>query len=274
MNYAFDQDSVAIFSGLEIGKVYSFIAMPGHLVTTRSTTGQELLSPILIVADGFGTGTPGIANALRRQRQDRGDDGGDLNCLGETTFFAFSQRNHVTGDGTMPMLSYYHRPRPLGDDNSVCPAGGEVVLSGVITVTVSGEEEADRGDWRLIVLERDASEILDVGQDADGAAKLTVGQQMQSEVNFIGDRDWFTFDAQGGKTYRIDVRDVLGGDAQLRLRNAEDACQLAEADVNGLDLGETLIWQAPGDATVAIEVRAFADAFQFRYVVGVDEDTP
>ena len=147
-------------------------------------------------------------------------------------------------------------------------------MSGVITVTVSGEEEADRGDWRLIVLERDASEILDVGQDADDAAKLTVGQQMQSEVNFIGDRDWFTFDAQGGKTYRIDVRDVLGGDAQLRLRNAEDACQLAEADVNGLDLGETLIWQAPGDATVAIEVRAFADAFQFRYVVGVDEDTP
>jgi hypothetical protein len=256
VDFSFDQDSATIFSGLELGNLYSFVVLPGHLQTNRLTTGRPLLDPVLIVSDGFGSASPGIANL--QALAERGLNVSS-SCTGQTTFFAFSQRNIVTGDGARPMLSYFHRDPTIT----------------TVNVAISGQDEIDLGDWQMIVLVQEGAEVADFGESQEAAFPLDVGGSVQSEIGFIGDKDWFVFQGVAGQSYRIDVRDVLGGDAVLGVLQIPFEGKdrfLVVGDDNVVDAGETIFFTPQADGPVFFEVSAFVDAFQFRYVVGVSAD--
>ena len=99
-----------------------------------------------------------------------------------------------------------------------------------------------------------SSIVDDYADDIAGATPATVGQAVQGAIDYGGDVDVFSFTAQAGVLYQIDVELGTLNDSRLELLDSE-AWTLASNDDFGDSLASRIVWRAPsaGDYYLAVE---------------------
>ena len=106
---------------------------------------------------------------------------------------------------------------------------------------VAGGYESGTGSYTLTV----STISDDYGDDADGALSVAVGEPLEGAIDYDGDRDFFSFEAEAGRLYQIDVvpSGLQGSWAELL---DSDGRQLAHNDFYGDSLASRIVWEAPG----------------------------
>ena len=96
----------------------------------------------------------------------------------------------------------------------------------------------------------------DHGDDRSGATRIRDGEFLSGEIEIDGDRDFFSFSAEGGREYRIETHLGSNNDTVLFLYGP-DGGYLDEDDDSGEDAASRLEWVAPSSDTYYIEVSGF-----------------
>ncbi len=89
---------------------------------------------------------------------------------------------------------------------------------------------------------------------ADHATPVELGVATQGELEYIGDSDFFTFEATEGQFYQLDVTLGTLEDSVLRLSDAED---ISLADDYGRSTAPRIGWYAPATGTYHVQVSSF-----------------
>ena len=121
------------------------------------------------------------------------------------------------------------------------------------------------GSYTLTVA---ASEIVDDhGDSIDGATAITVGEDVSGLIDYVGDGDFFAFEAEMGVVYQIDVRPGTLVNSMVTLYDAEgsdldNSLPYGDASAEGISWEgpSRLYWEAPttGEYYVAIPWSAYA----------------
>ena len=96
----------------------------------------------------------------------------------------------------------------------------------------------------------------DHGDDRSGATRIRDGEFLDGDIERDGDRDFFSFSAEGGGEYRIETHLGSNSDTVLVLYGP-DGDYLDEDDDSGEDAASRLEWVAPSSDTYYIEVSGF-----------------
>ena len=96
----------------------------------------------------------------------------------------------------------------------------------------------------------------DHGDDRSGATRIRDGEFLDGDIERDGDRDFFSFSAEGGREYRIETHRGSNSDTVLVLYGP-DGGYLDEDDDSGEDAASRLEWVAPSSDTYYIEVSGF-----------------
>jgi hypothetical protein len=88
------------------------------------------------------------------------------------------------------------------------------------------------------------------------AVSLEIGMAAQGEMDYVGDRDFFRFEATEGEYYDIEVTLGTLQDSVLDLYDA-DGTWLAGNDDYGDSTASRLTWQSPGTGNYHVEVTSF-----------------
>ncbi len=99
------------------------------------------------------------------------------------------------------------------------------------------------GSYTLTISESDI--VDDHGNDLERATSIAVGEAVQSEIDYDGDIDWFSFEAVAGEFYEIDVS--LGG-----LGNSW--VELFDSDGRPIATDGGIEWKAPNSASYYVEM--------------------
>ena len=102
------------------------------------------------------------------------------------------------------------------------------------------------GSYTLRISPSDLTD--DHGSHFDTATAVTVGESVQGAVDYDGDWDWFTFEAQEGQTYEIDIALGTLPDSWMGLF-AADGEVLAVNDDYGETLASRITLEAPSSGT-------------------------
>ena len=98
-----------------------------------------------------------------------------------------------------------------------------------------------------------SSIVDDHGNDAAGATGVTVGSEVEGDLEYDGDVDVFRFTAEEGQFYQLDVALGTLVDSRLELLDS-DEWRLEYNDDHGGTLASRIFWEAPvsGDYYVAV----------------------
>ena len=86
----------------------------------------------------------------------------------------------------------------------------------------------------------------------------TVAETEQGEIDYDGDTDWFSFEAEAGELYEIDVSlgNLVG--SWVELRDSDGIYQARGGVADGLGLaiggGSSIVWEAPSSGAYYVEV--------------------
>ena len=96
--------------------------------------------------------------------------------------------------------------------------------------------------------------VDDHGDDIDDATAIRVGADVRGALDYDGDIDYFSFQAEQGQSYRIDVAQGTLYDPKLDLFDS-DGWLLGTNDDYGDPYASRLYWEAPssGERYVAVE---------------------
>ena len=120
-------------------------------------------------------------------------------------------------------------------------------------IEVSGFSDT-LGTYQLSLSELGAQSPDDHGDARSGATRIRDGEFLDGDIERDGDRDFFSFSAEGGREYRIETH--LGVDTVLVLYGP-DGDYLVEDDDSGDSGASRLEWVAPSSDTYYIEVSGF-----------------
>ena len=209
---------------------------------------------------------------------------GVIDWKDDLDYFRFTAQEGQTYDieAELGTLSEY-RMRLLSSDGEelVNPPFEEVILwnahqSGDYYVEVKGGSLGwETGTYTLNVTaaEDDRGAVLQDDQDQgdfqDDATAISVGESVEGIISDKFERDWFVFNAEAGKEYRIFITlDTL--EWSLLLLHSSDS-QLVETQNES-----RLTWQAPESGAYYVEVLSFFDTGTYTLTVGEDDygDTP
>ena len=97
----------------------------------------------------------------------------------------------------------------------------------------------------------------DHGNDIDDATAIRVGAGVRGDVNYEGDVDYFSFQAEQGQSYQIDV--ALGSldDSIVDLYDANGLFLDGNDDYSGGSTASRLSWQAPSSGELYVAVAAY-----------------
>ena len=98
--------------------------------------------------------------------------------------------------------------------------------------------------------------VDDHSNAAGDATPITIGEALRGEMEYEGDSDYFTFEAEGGAFYQLEV--TLGTllDSVLDIYDA-DGAWLDGNDDYGDSTASRLVWDAPSTGTYYVEVSSF-----------------
>ena len=131
--------------------------------------------------------------------------------------------NDDRGDGSLASRIVWEAP---GSGEYYAAVGGYGV--GSYTLTVSALDVVD-----------------DHANSVERATVVTVGEPMQGALDYDGDEDFFTFEAEEGKVYQIDVGLGTLPDSWLDIYDS-DGFQIASNDDRDDDsLASRIVWKAP-----------------------------
>ena len=108
------------------------------------------------------------------------------------------------------------------------------------------------------------------GNDIESASTITVGEAVESALDYDGDVDYFAFRADEGQLYQIDVGLLTLGDSELALYDAEGR-ELAYNDDYGNTLASRIVWQAPDSGEYYIAVSAWGTAGSYTLTIGLSD---
>lgn len=111
----------------------------------------------------------------------------------------------------------------------------------------------------------------DHGQDPASASALGRGGPLGGTIEVAGDRDWFAFDLQAGKTYELET--ASAGDTVLRLLDASGQELASNDDAPGGGRHSFLSHRALRDGRHYAEVKAYGDA-SLTYTLALRERAP
>lgn len=94
----------------------------------------------------------------------------------------------------------------------------------------------------------------DHGNDIESATTLAVGESAEGNVDYDDDVDFFAFQAEEGKIYRIDVTLETLGDSYVQLRDIQGLKQTSNDDY-GDSLASQIVWEAISSGEHYVEVR-------------------
>ena len=120
-----------------------------------------------------------------------------------------------------------------------------------------GAYDATGGTYALTIALSDVSD--DHGDDIGSATAMTVGDAVESALDYDGDVDYFSFRAEEGERYQIAVDLLTLGDSELTLYDTGGR-ELAYNDDYGDTFASRIIWEAPGSGEYYVEVGAYGGA--------------
>ena len=208
---------------------------------------------------------------------------GTINYGGDTDVFSFeAQAGRVyqvdvtlgtLGDSTVALSDAGGMELAFNDDfdGSASRLVWGATGSGTVYVAVKAYE-ADAGTYTLSVAELDIDD--DDGNSLEDATPVTVGAPYEGIVDYPGDVDLFSFRAEAGQTYQIDVELGTLDDSLVQVLG-DDGSELAFND----DFGETgasrVVWRAAASATFYVEVAGYGDSVgSYTLTVGATTATP
>ena len=127
----------------------------------------------------------------------------------------------------------------------------QVPATGAYHVRV-GSYSKGTGTYTLTVSTSDI--VDDHPNSADNATPVEIDVATQGELEYIGDRDFFTFEATEGQFYQLDVTLGTLEDSVLRLSDAED---IRLAHDYGRSAAPRIGWYAPATGTYHVQVTSF-----------------
>ena len=87
------------------------------------------------------------------------------------------------------------------------------------------------------------------------AAPLILGQELAGDIAFYGDVDFFSFQAEGGRTYALNVGIPGRFDSVVTLYDTDGTSELtSNAHYAGRTLGSQIVWEAPSTGTYYVAV--------------------
>lgn len=111
-----------------------------------------------------------------------------------------------------------------------------------------------------------------VGNDASTRARIYAGRQVNGQLEYEGDTDWYRFSARTGQTYQITLSGADGanalGDPLLRVLD-RDGNEIATNDDSEYGLDSALAFTPQRSGDVFIDARAYADAYAGDYVLNI-----
>lgn len=119
------------------------------------------------------------------------------------------------------------------------------------------------------------AQTADPAGDASTTARLTPGAAVEGELSPVGDIDWFRLRVERGQRYTLTLdavpnEDGSGLDPTLGVYDAQGNMLAFNDDAYGLN---SAVAYAPGESgEVFVEARAFIDASEGRYVLGVSAE--
>ena len=223
----------------EAGCVVDEVGVETEPMPTSSTTSQ---------ADDHGDDT-GSATAVLVG----GDTAGVIDYGGDADYFSFTAEEGVryqidvalgTLDDSFLELRDSDDWRLAENDDFGDSYGSRIVW-----------EAPESGDYYAVVqrwegtgsytLTIQVSDIVDDhGDDIGSATAVLVGDDTAGVIDYGGDADYFSFTAEEGVRYQIDVALGTLDDSFLELRDSDD-WQLAENDDFGDSYGSRIVWEAP-----------------------------
>ena len=143
--------------------------------------------------------------------------------------------NDDRGDGSLASRIFWEAP---SSGEYYAAVGGYGV--GSYTLTVSALDVVD-----------------DHANSVEGATVVTDGEAMQGALDYDGDEDFFTFEAEEGKVYQIDVDLGTLPDSWLDIYDS-DGFQIASNDDRDDDsLASRIVWEAPSSGEYYAAVGGF-----------------
>ena len=88
-----------------------------------------------------------------------------------------------------------------------------------------------------------------------GATEISVGPDVRGALDYDGDIDFFRFQAEQGRSYRIDVALGTLNDSYLELRDS-DGRRLESNDDHGDSPASRVFWEAPASGGYYLAVGA------------------
>lgn len=97
--------------------------------------------------------------------------------------------------------------------------------------------------------------------DVNTRGRITIGQSVDSALDYAGDHDWFRVRLEGGQSYRFSLNgagDKVLADPLVRIRDGRGT-ELASDDDGGDGLNSYLEFTAPSTGTYFVEAQGFTD---------------
>ena len=144
---------------------------------------------------------------------------------------------------------------------------------GQFFVEVSGFDQAF-GDYRVTIEPLRTAPNDDIGNRAETATELQIGDVVSGNVDFQSDRDWLQFDTVAGHEYTFEADLRTLNDSVLELFDSDGVTLLAENDdIAFPDRSSQIVWTAERTGTSYIVVSAF-DGFLGSYRLSSSEVAP
>ena len=89
------------------------------------------------------------------------------------------------------------------------------------------------------------------------AVPLDLGQEFAGFIAFFGDVDFFSFQAEGGQTYQLDVGIPGRLDSIVTLYDSDGSDLVRSDDYAGRTLGSQIVWEAPSTGTYYVAVKGY-----------------
>ena len=193
---------------------------------------------------------------------------GDIELDGDRDFFSFNAERgreyrietHLGSNSDTVLFLYGPDGDYLVEDDDSGDSGASRLewvapSSDTYYIEVSGFETTT-GTYQLSLSVLGAQSPDDHGDDRSGATRIRDGESLNGDIERDGDRDFFSFSAEGGREYRIETTLGSNNDTVLVLYGP-DGDYLDEDDDSGEDAASRLEWVAPSSDTYYIEVSGF-----------------
>ena len=186
--------------------------------------------------------------------------------------YEFTVRGASSGDGSLidPTLTVLSSSGAFvaGDDDS--GLGLDALLNFTVSNSATfflsvGAYGNGTGTYNLSVNQL-SNGSRDIGDTATTAGRLNVGESITNEIEFFGDRDWFSIDLVNGVRYQFELIGVTLSDPYLTLFN-ENGNVVASDDDGGIGLNSNLEFLASRTGTYYLSAQGFLSSDTGQYVI-------